>query len=70
MGSVLSEIEISKVGYAKVKANYLASPPFTVAYAIAGHLDFDFSSDPLGRIGRLKPVYLKDIWPSDQKSST
>ena len=53
--------------HAKVKANYLASPPLVVAYAIAGHLDFDFSSDPMGFDGDGLPVYLKDIWPSDQE---
>ena len=53
--------------HAKVKANYLASPPLVVAYAIAGHLDFDFSSDPLGLDRDGLPVYLKDIWPSDQE---
>ena len=53
--------------HAKVKANYLASPPLVVAYAIAGHLDFDFSSDPLGFDRDGQPVYLRDIWPSDQE---
>ena len=52
--------------HAKVKANYLASPPLVVAYAIAGHLDFDFSSEPMGFDKDGLPVYLKDIWPSDQ----
>jgi aconitate hydratase len=55
--------------HAKVKANYLASPPLVVAYAIAGHLDFDFSSDPLGLDSDGLPVFLKDIWPSDQEIS-
>ena len=50
----------------EVRMNYLASPPLVVAYALAGSLDFDFESDPLG-VGRGgKPVYLKDIWPSPQ----
>jgi aconitate hydratase len=47
-----------------VKANYLASPPLVVAYALAGTVDIDFASEPLG-VGRDgKAVYLKDIWPS------
>jgi len=47
-----------------VKANYLASPPLVVAYAIAGSMNVDVSSDPLGTGSDGKPVYLKDIWPS------
>ncbi len=47
-----------------VKANYLASPPLVVAYAIAGTVDIDLTTDPLG-VGRDgKPVYLRDVWPS------
>jgi aconitate hydratase len=53
----------------KVKANYLASPPLVVAYAIAGHLDIDFSTDPLGLSKSGEPVYLVDIWPSDKEIS-
>jgi aconitate hydratase len=49
----------------KVKANYLASPPLVVAYAIAGTLDIDFGSDPLGHTAEGSPVMLSDIWPSD-----
>ena len=49
----------------KVKANYLASPPLVVAYAIAGTLDIDFGSDPLGHTVEGSPVMLSDIWPSD-----
>jgi aconitate hydratase len=51
----------------KVKANYLASPPLVVAYALAGTLDIDFSSDPLGRTKSGEPVMLADIWPSDDE---
>ncbi len=51
----------------KVKANYLASPPLVVAYAIAGTLDIDFASDPLGHDSEGVPVMLADIWPSDEK---
>jgi aconitate hydratase len=47
-----------------VKANYLASPPLVVAYAIAGTVDIDLSRDPLGTGKDGKPVYLKDIWPT------
>ena len=70
MGSVLSgNRNFEGRVHAKVKANYLASPPLVVAYAIAGHLDFDFSSDPLGLDSDGLPVFLKDIWPSDQEIS-
>ncbi|NIK48978.1 aconitate hydratase AcnA [Variibacter gotjawalensis] len=47
-----------------VRANYLASPPLVVAYALAGSLDVDLTKDPLGTGSDGKPVYLKDIWPS------
>jgi len=47
-----------------VKANYLASPPLVVAYAIAGTLNRDLTSEPLGAGSDGKPVYLKDIWPT------
>ena len=50
-----------------VKANYLASPPLVVAYAIAGTVDIDLQSDPLGQDKAGKPVYLKDIWPSTKE---
>ncbi|MEC8979007.1 MAG: aconitate hydratase AcnA [Candidatus Thermoplasmatota archaeon] len=49
----------------KVKANYLASPPLVVAYALAGTLDVDFEVDALGIDSSGKPVMLADIWPSD-----
>lgn len=47
-----------------VKMNYLASPPLVIAYALAGSMDFDFVSDPLGTDTGGNPVFLKDIWPS------
>ncbi|MCL2305145.1 MAG: aconitate hydratase AcnA, partial [Planctomycetaceae bacterium] len=48
-----------------VKSNYLASPPLVVAYALAGTTAINLMNDPLGTDGNGKPVYLKDIWPSD-----
>jgi aconitate hydratase len=48
----------------EVKANYLASPPLVVAYAIAGSVDVDLATEPLGTGRDGKPVYLKDVWPS------
>ena len=51
----------------QVKANYLASPPLVVAYAIAGRVDIDMSSEPLGTGSDGAPVYLKDIWPTPQE---
>ncbi|MCT8160064.1 aconitate hydratase AcnA [Pseudoruegeria sp. SHC-113] len=50
-----------------VRANYLASPPLVVAYALAGTLDIDLTSEPLGQDQAGNPVYLKDIWPSTQE---
>ena len=47
-----------------VRANYLASPPLVVAYALAGSLNVDLTKDPIGHDKKGKPVYLKDIWPS------
>jgi len=49
-----------------IKANFLASPPLVVAYALAGTLKIDLSKDPLGQ-GKNGPVYLKDIWPSNSE---
>ncbi len=46
------------------KANYLASPPLVVAYAIAGNLAIDLKTDPIGQDPEGRPVYLKDIWPT------
>src|SRR3954466_13557961 len=48
----------------EVKANYLASPPLVVAYALAGRMDIDLAAEPLGRGSDGRPVYLADIWPS------
>jgi aconitate hydratase len=48
-----------------VKANYLASPPLVVAYAIAGTVDLDLQSDPIATTDDGTPVYLKDIWPTN-----
>jgi len=53
----------------EVKMNYLASPPLVVAYALAGSLALDLTKDPLGEGHDGKPVYLKDIWPSNQEIS-
>jgi aconitate hydratase len=52
-----------------VKMNYLASPPLVVAYALAGSMDFDFESQPLGKDKQGKDVFLKDIWPSQKDVS-
>ncbi|NHN32294.1 aconitate hydratase AcnA [Paenibacillus agricola] len=51
--------------HAQVKANYLASPPLVVAYAIAGTVNIDLANDPIGYDQANQPVYLKDIWPSN-----
>jgi aconitate hydratase len=53
--------------HALVKANYLASPPLVVAYAIAGTTDIDLTAEPLGVGADGKAVYLKDIWPSQEE---
>jgi len=50
-----------------VKANYLASPPLVVAYALAGSVDFDLINEPLGTGTDGQPVYLKDIWPTTRE---
>jgi len=50
-----------------VKANYLASPPLVVAYALAGRMDIDLVNDPLGQGSDGEPVYLRDIWPSNEE---
>jgi aconitate hydratase len=50
-----------------VKANYLASPPLVVAYAVAGTVDLDLVNEPLGTDTSGHPVYLKDIWPSQKE---
>ncbi len=50
-----------------VRANYLASPPLVVAYAIAGSMKIDLAAEPLGQGSDGKPVYLRDIWPSNKE---
>jgi aconitate hydratase len=50
-----------------VKANYLASPPLVVAYALAGTTDIDLENEPLGNGKNGKPVYLRDIWPTHEE---
>jgi len=50
-----------------VRANFLASPVLVVAYALAGTVDIDFSTEPLGYDEKGEPVYLKDVWPSQQE---
>ena len=49
------------------KANYLASPPLVVAYALAGTVDIDLASEPIGKDRDGKPVYLREIWPSQKE---
>jgi aconitate hydratase len=53
-----------------VRANYLASPPLVVAYALAGRMDLDLTTEPLGSDPSGKPVYLKEIWPTPQEIET
>ncbi|MEY2167328.1 MULTISPECIES: aconitate hydratase AcnA [unclassified Rhodanobacter] len=55
--------------HAEVKMNYLASPPLVVAYALAGSLDVNLSTDPLGKDKDGKDVFLKDVWPTNQEIS-
>ena len=50
-----------------IKANYLASPPLVVAYALAGHMEFDLYKDSFGKDKDGNDVYLKDIWPSNKE---
>ncbi|MDB4082343.1 aconitate hydratase AcnA [Candidatus Pelagibacter sp.] len=50
-----------------IKANYLASPPLVVAYALAGHMEFDLYNEPLGKSKEGKNIFLKDIWPSNKE---
>ena len=50
--------------HAQVRANYLASPPLVVAFALAGRVDIDLTADPLGEDAEGKPVFLREIWPS------
>jgi aconitate hydratase len=51
----------------EVRANYLASPPLVVAYALAGRVDIDLHSEPLGQSKAGKPVFLRDIWPTQRE---
>jgi aconitate hydratase len=53
--------------HANIKMNYLASPPLVVAYAIAGNLNIDITTEPLGNDPDGNPVFLKDIWPSSHE---
>lgn len=51
------------------RANYLASPPLVVAYALAGRVDIDFETEPIGKGKDGKDVFLRDIWPSRDEVS-
>jgi aconitate hydratase len=51
----------------EVRANYLASPPLVVAYALAGRMDIDLYHEPLGHDANGQPVYLRDVWPAQQE---
>ncbi len=53
--------------HANIKANFLASPPLVVAFAIAGRVSIDMTKEPLGNSPNGAPVYLKDIWPTQQE---
>ncbi|MBI4200659.1 MAG: aconitate hydratase AcnA, partial [Chloroflexi bacterium] len=53
--------------HAEVKANYLASPMLVVAYALAGTVDIDLAGDPLGYDSQGKPVFLREVWPSQEE---
>jgi aconitate hydratase A / 2-methylisocitrate dehydratase len=53
--------------HAEVRMNYLASPPLVVAYALAGRMDIDLTTEPLGTDLEGKPVFLKDLWPSPKE---
>ncbi|NND45350.1 MAG: aconitate hydratase AcnA [Xanthomonadales bacterium] len=53
--------------HANVKMNYLASPPLVVAYALAGSMNVDLTTEPLGEDADGKPVYMKDIWPTSHE---
>jgi aconitate hydratase len=56
--------------HAQVRANYLASPPLVVAYALAGRMDVDLTTEPLGTGSDGKPVFLAEIWPSNDEIAT
>jgi len=51
----------------QVRANYLASPPLVVAYALAGKMQIDLTSEPIGRDSAGKPVYLRELWPAERE---
>lgn len=53
--------------HGSVKANFLMSPPLVVAFAIAGRVDIDMEKEPLGYSSNKQPIFLRDIWPSDQE---
>jgi aconitate hydratase len=53
--------------HAEVRSNYLASPPLVVAYALAGSMERDLTSEPIGLDRNEQPVYLKDLWPSPEE---
>jgi hypothetical protein len=53
----------------QTKLNYLASPPLVIAYALAGTMDTNLTTDPLGTGSDGRPVYLRDIWPSQAEIS-
>ena len=55
--------------HGKVKASYLASPPLVVAYALAGTLEIDLTTEPIGHSSDGRPVMLSDLWPSDEEIS-
>jgi aconitate hydratase len=55
--------------HSQVRANYLASPPLCVAFALAGHIDIDLTTQPLGAGKDGEPVFLRDIWPSSKEVS-
>ncbi|MGH9556580.1 MAG: aconitate hydratase, partial [Terriglobales bacterium] len=54
----------------EVRANYLASPPLVVAYALAGRMDVDLTTEPIGKDRDGKPVYLRELWPSQKEIAT
>ena len=56
--------------HSEVKANYLASPPLVVAYALAGNMNIDVTTEALGTSTDGKPVYLRDLWPSEEEIQT
>ena len=53
--------------HGEIKANYLASPPLVVAYALAGRMDIDLTTEPIGQDDDGNDVYLRDIWPSGEE---